>query len=184
MLRVRTGLRYRPGVPVKSHLEEEIVAALRRILRAIAIHSHHLQESCGLTGPQLLTLRVIAQAGELTVSSLARNVALSQSTTSEVVRRLAKQGLVHREVGQDRRSKIVRVTPEGARRAEAAPSLLQDRFHAELEMREEYEQTHILATLQQIAAMMEAEDIEAAPYLTSDASLEDGGSDPTGSDRR
>jgi len=158
---------------VKAHLEEEIVAALRRILRAISLHSHHLQEACGLTGPQLLTLRVVAQADELTISSLARNISLSQSTTSEIVRRLAKQNLVERTTGKDRRSKIVRVTPEGEARAASAPSLLQDEFHTALELREEYEQTQILATLQEIAAMMEAEDLEAAPYLTDDANLED-----------
>ena len=36
----------------------------------------------------------------------------------------------------------------------------------ELEKREQYEQTQILATLQEIAAMMDAEDLEAAPFLT------------------
>jgi hypothetical protein len=91
---------------------------------------------------------------------------------------------VDREVGQDRRSKIVCVTPEGAKRAEAAPSLLPDRFHTELEKREAYEQTQVLATLQRIAAMMEAEDIEPAPALTSDGSVEQGGGDPTGGDRQ
>ena len=155
-------------MPVKPHLEEEIVAALRRILRAIALHSHRLQEDCGLTGPQLLALRVVAQAGELTVSSLARNIALSQSTTSDLLRRLKRQGLVELQVGEDRRSKLVRVTPEGDKRAASAPSLLQERFQSELEKREEYEQTHILATLQEIAAMMEAEDLEAAPILTAE----------------
>jgi DNA-binding MarR family transcriptional regulator len=159
-------------MPVKDHLEEEIVAALRRILRAIAVHSHRLQEECGLTGPQLLVLRVAANAGELSMGALARAVALSQSTTSEIVRRLAKQGLVVREVGEDRRTKLIRVTPDGSQRALSGPSLLQDRFQAELERREEYEQTHILATLQQIAAMMDAEDLPAAPMLTTERGLE------------
>jgi len=161
-------------MPVKAHLEEEIVAALRRILRAVAMHSHQLHESCGLTGPQLLALRVLAQAGELTVSALARNVSLSQSTTSEILRRLVKQGLVERKTGEDRRSKIVRVTEEGKQRALDAPSLLQDRFHEELGKREEYEQTQFLATLQELAAMMDAEDIDAAPILTDDEGLERG----------
>jgi DNA-binding MarR family transcriptional regulator len=158
---------------VKAHLEEEIVAALRRILRGIAVHSHRLLEECGLTGPQLLVLRIVANAGELSVTALARAVALSQSTTSDIVRRLAKQGLVERSAGEDRRTKLVRVTAEGERRALESPSLLQDRFQAELEKREEYEQTHILATLQEIASMMDVEDLDAAPILTTDPLLED-----------
>jgi DNA-binding MarR family transcriptional regulator len=164
-------------VAVKAHLEEEIVAALRRILRAIAVHSHRLQEECGLTGPQLLVLRIVAGAGELRISALARAVALSQSTTSDIVRRLAKQGLVERHTGEDRRTKLVRVTAEGERRALSSPSLLQDRFQAELEKREEYEQTHILATLQQIAAMMDVDELDAAPILTTALLEEDSNRD-------
>jgi DNA-binding MarR family transcriptional regulator len=159
-------------MPVKAHLEEEIVAALRRILRAIAVHSHRLQEDYGLTGPQLLVLRVVANAGELSMGALARAVAMSQSTTSEIVRRLAAQRLIEWEVGEDRRTKLVRVTTAGEHKAKSGPSLLQDRFQAELEKREEYEQTHILATLQQIASMMDAEDLPAAPILTNERGLE------------
>lgn len=158
-----------PEMVVDSHLEEQIVAALRRILHSISIHSHRLRSECGLTGPQLLALRVVADAGELTVSALARSVYLSQSTTSELLRRLALQGLVELHAGDDRRSKVVRVTPEGEKRAKDAPSLLQQHFQAELERREEYEQTRILATLQEIAAMMETEDVGAAPVPTSKA---------------
>jgi DNA-binding MarR family transcriptional regulator len=152
-----------------SHLEAQIVAALRRILRAISIQSHRLRSECGLTGPQLLALRAVADAEELTVSALASRIYLSQSTTSELLRRLALQGLVELNEGDDRRSKVVRVTPEGEQRAKDAPSLLQQPFQAELERREDYEQTRILATLQEIAAMMETEDVGAAPVPTSKA---------------
>ena len=93
---------------------------------------------------------------------------MSQSTTSEIVRRLAKQGLIVRAVGEDRRTKLVRVTPAGERNALSGPTLLHDHFHAELDKREEYEQTHILATLQQIASMMDTEDLAAAPILTTE----------------
>ena len=46
-------------------------------------------------------------------------------------------------------------------------SLLQDRFRTKLAKLEEWEQTLTLATLQRIASMMEAEDLEAAPVLVT-----------------
>lgn len=161
-------------MPIREHLEGEIIAALRRIVRAIAVHSHHLVEECGLTGPQLLVLRAVCRVGEIPISALARGIALSQSTTSEIVRRLEQRGLVERQVAEDRRSRVVRITSEGEQKAKAAPSLLQDRFHAALEAREQYEQTHILATLQEIAAMMGAEEIAAAPILSAGPFAEEG----------
>ena len=48
---------------------------------------------------------------------------------------------------------------------EEAPSPLQERFHHELSRLHEWERTMILATLQRIASMMDAEEIEAAPVL-------------------
>jgi hypothetical protein len=43
---------------------------------------------------------------------------------------------------------------------------LQDRFRRELAKLEQWEQTQLLASLQRIASMMDAEEIEAAPVLT------------------
>ncbi|HYW79092.1 MAG TPA: MarR family winged helix-turn-helix transcriptional regulator, partial [Thermoguttaceae bacterium] len=65
----------------------------------------------------------------------------------------------------DRRSVVVQLTDDGAKLVAEAPSLLQDRFHRELTKVPQWEQTMILATLQRIASMMDAEDIDAAPVL-------------------
>ncbi len=59
----------------------------------------------------------------------------------------------------------VRLTSDGEEVLAAAPSLLQDRFRQELIGLEEWEQTTILATLQRIAAMMDAESLDASPLL-------------------
>ena len=70
---------------------------------------------------------------------------------------------------QDRRRITAAVTAEGFALLEAAPSPLQDRFRSEFAKLEEWEQTQMLATLQRIAAMMDAEELEAAPVLTTEA---------------
>ena len=62
---------------------------------------------------------------------------------------------------------MVVVTPEGGRALQDAPSLLQDRFRSELSRLAEWERTQLLATLQHVAAMMDAEEIDAAPVLAT-----------------
>jgi DNA-binding MarR family transcriptional regulator len=151
-----------------SKLEDEIVVALRRIVRAIDMRSRRLVDEIGLTGPQLLVLREIAFRPGSSLNALARSVNLSQSTVSGVIDRLERQGLVKRDRGTvDRRTVLVTVTPEGGRILRDAPPLLQDYFRQELTRLQDWEQTQILATLQRIASMMDAESIDAAPVLTT-----------------
>ena len=64
-----------------------------------------------------------------------------------------------------------------------APSLLQDRFRQELSSLETWEQMMMLANLQRIASMMDAEALDAAPHLVADARAfeQDPGTQPTSS---
>ena len=147
-------------------LEDEIVASLRRIVRAIDLQSRRMVDQCGLTGPQIVVLREATRLSGSSISALARAVSLGQPTVSGILDRLETQGLVRRERStQDRRSSVVSVTPAGARVLTQAPSLLQDRFRSELSRLEEWERTQILALLQRLASMMDAEAIDAAPML-------------------
>lgn len=155
-------------MPTGEDQEAAIVAALRRIVRAIDLRSRRLVETSGLTGPQLLVLREASRLSGAPVSSLARAVELSQPTVSGIIDRLEKRGLVRRARGTgDRRTVLVTVTTEGGRALRDAPSLLQDRFRSELARLEEWEQTQLLATLQRVATMMGAEEIDAAPVLAT-----------------
>lgn len=146
--------------------EDRIVASIRRIVRAIDLHSRHLMEAHGLTAPQLATLAEAARLADASIGALARAVHLSQPTVSGIVDRLERRGLVRREAAaRDRRSRMIRVTPRGRRVLREAPSLLQDTFRARLARLEEWERTSLLAALQRVAAMMDAEALDAAPLL-------------------
>ncbi len=152
------------GTPLS--MDNQIVAAIRRIMRAVDLHSRRLAEEHGLTGPQLATLQAAASLGESSTGILARAVHLSGPTVTGILDRLAKRGLVDRaRDGQDRRSVTVTLTHSGQEVLAVAPSLLQDRFRRELVRLEEWEQTMILAMLQRIAAMMDAESLDASPVL-------------------
>lgn len=148
--------------------DDRVIAALRRIVRAIDLHSRHLVERFSVTGPQLVALQELARLGQVPVGVLARNVHVSHPTMTGILDRLEKRGLVRRTRDtEDRRRMTVTATDEGLGLLDAAPSPLQDRFRAEFSRLEEWEQTHMLATLQRIATMMDAEELDAAPVLTT-----------------
>jgi DNA-binding MarR family transcriptional regulator len=149
-------------------MEEPILTALRRIIRAIDLRSRRLVEESGLTGPQLMVLRAAARLSGSPIGAIAREVHLSQPTVTGILDRLERQGLIRRERGEpDRRIVLVTVTPEGGRVLRAAPSLLEDGFRTQLARLESWEQTQILATLQRLASMMGAEGLDASPVLAT-----------------
>jgi len=154
------------SMPEPLTLEEQVIAALRRITRAIDLHSRLLLQKYGLTAPQLAALQAIQRMQPITVGVVAKEIHLSQATVTGILGRLESRGLVVRTRGsRDRRSVHVELTEAGDKLVKEAPSLLQERFHHGLSQLKEWEQTMILATLQRIAAMMDAERIEAAPVL-------------------
>lgn len=149
-------------------VENEIVAALRRIMRAVDLHSRHLVHEVGLTWPQLATLRAAERLGDCSIGALARAVHLGQPTLTGIVQRLERAGYVNRSPHEkDGRSVNITITPAGRALLQNAPSLLQDRFHAELAKLKDWERFQTLASLQRIAEMMDVEALDASPILVA-----------------
>ena len=151
-------------------LEDQVIVALRRITRAIDLHSRELMQQVGLTAPQLAALKAIARLQPVTMGALAKSIHLSQATLTGILTRLETRNLVSRVRSvSDRRTVVVEVTEEGRAVLSDAPSLLQEQFRRELLKLQEWEQTQMLAALQRIATMMDAEEIDAAPLLAAGA---------------
>ncbi len=149
-------------------IENQVIVALRRISRAIDLHSRALVQQHGLTAPQLAALQAVGDLQPVPVSGVARSIHLSLATVTGIFNRLETRQLVKRSRdGRDRRTVMVELTDGGAELLKSAPSLLHDRFRRELGKLQEWEQTQLLASLQRIAAMMDAGGIEAAPILGS-----------------
>ena len=147
-------------------IENQVIVALRRISRAIDLYSRALMQGYGLTAPQLAALQAVGELQPVPVSGVARSIHLSLVTVTGIFNRLETRELVKRSRnGRDRRTVMVELTDGGAELLKAAPSLLQDRLRRELAKLEQWEQTQLLASLQHIASMMDAEEIEAAPVL-------------------
>lgn len=151
-----------------QRLDDAIVSALRRIIRAIDLHSRDLLQTCGLTAPQLMTLQELARLQPVPVGVLANAVHVSQATMTGILDRLEQRNLVRRtRDGADRRSVTITMTDEGANLLKTSPSLLQDNFRSRLRELKPAEQTNMLVVLQQIGHMMGAAELHAAPILVT-----------------
>lgn len=145
---------------------EDVLIALRQIIRATDLYSRKLSKVSGLTSPQLLIMQAISAHGEITMGDLASEVSLSQATITTILDRLEKRELVERKRGeQDKRRVYAHLTPAGDDIIDQAPTPLQDEFIERFDRLEDWEQSLILSSLQRVAAMMNAGDIDASPVL-------------------
>lgn len=145
---------------------EEVLVALRRVIRATDLHSRRLVKTASVTGPQLLLLQTLANKGDITISELARDMSLSQATVTTILDRLQRRELVARVRSEtDRRKVYPRLTEHGRKILSSAPMALQDNFVRKFGSLDEWEQSMIIASLQRIAEMMDAKDIDASPFL-------------------
>ncbi|BCS97635.1 MarR family transcriptional regulator [Desulfoluna limicola] len=146
----------------------DLLISLRQIIRATDLHSKQLVKKYGMTGPQLVVIQVIAREGEVSIGSLAKMVSLSQATVTNIVERLEKNGVLKRKKGDtDKRRVLVAATDKALEIIQSKPSLLHEQFVARFEKLESWEQTLLLSSLQRIASMMNAENLEVAPILFS-----------------
>ncbi len=151
----------------------DVLITLRRIIRAIDMRSRRLMQEAGFTGPQLLVMQALARAEEMSAGALAREVNLSQGTVSSILDRLEKRQLLQRiRSHTDRRKIFVSLTEQGREKLRIAPTLLQQRFIQRFTELKDWEQNQILSSLQRLAEMMDAQDIDAAPVLDTRHKLE------------
>ena len=144
----------------------DVLISLRQIIRATDIHSKQLVKRSGLTIPQIMVLKAIHELGDVTIKRISAEVSLSQATVTTILNRLEERKFVERVRSNiDKRIVNVRLAEQGSQALSEAPSLLHERFIKNFESLERWEQTQILSSLQHVASMMDAEEIDAAPIL-------------------
>jgi DNA-binding MarR family transcriptional regulator len=143
-----------------------VFQSLRRIIRAVDLHSRKLSAQHKITGPQLVCLLAVDEHEPVTGSTIARHVYLSPSTVIGILDRLEAKGLIRRERDpKDRRLVQVSLAEQGRALVKSAPSPLQDRLAEAMNKLPEAKQTRIAGALDQIVEMMEVRDVDAAPIL-------------------
>lgn len=145
---------------------EEVLIALRRVIRATDLHSKYLAKTTGLTAPQILLLQTLRDKGQVTIGELAQEMSLSQATVTTILDRLEKRGLVYRQRSlTDKRKVHAYLTETAMETLKSAPIPLQDRFTREFSKLDEWEQAMIMSALKRVAQMMDAQHIDASPVL-------------------
>lgn len=145
---------------------EEVLIALRRVIRATDLHSKYLAKTTGLTAPQILLLQTIRNKGQVTIGELADGISLSQATVTTILDRLEKRDLIYRERSeQDKRKVHAFLTDKSLAILKKAPIPLQEHFARQFADLQDWEQTMIVSALQRVAQMMDAQHIDASPVL-------------------
>lgn len=146
---------------------EEVLVALRRIIRATDQNSKRLKRQAGLTIPQTVLMRAIAANPGATLGDLTEMISLSPATVSVIVDRLEERKLVRRQRNQrDKRIVNVSLTDDGKELLENAPAPLQDVFIRHFDNLSAPQQGAIISSLQALASLFGATDIDASPILT------------------
>lgn len=140
--------------------------ALRRILRATDQFGRQLAKSVGLTAAQFRVLQIVAEKGQCTATSISQQMRITQATVTSLVDKLVHQEMLVRERSQtDWRQTNIVVTEKGRQAIADAPDPLQQRFVRKFSAMEDWEQAALIASLERVATMLDAEDIDAAPVL-------------------
>ena len=145
---------------------QELLIALRKVIRAIGLHSKHLNKTSGLTSPQLIIMQEIDKASGVNSSQVAKNVNLSAATVTNIIDRLESRDLVLRVRNTEDKRKVSLYLTENAKAILLnAPQPLQEHFIENFSNLAQWEQSQLLSSMQRIAGMMDANEIDAAPLL-------------------
>lgn len=148
---------------------QALLISLRKVIRAIDLHSKHLSKTSGLTSPQLLILLEIDKATGINSSQVAKNINLSAATVTNILDRLENKALVSRvRDTKDKRKVGLYLTEKGKALLLNAPQALQEHFIENFSNLAQWEQSQLLSSLERLAEMMDANEIDAAPLLELD----------------
>lgn len=145
---------------------DQSLIAIRRIFRATELYGRELARAAGLTAVQIRVLQIVEETGHATSKEISRRMGVAQATMTALVDRLAAKGMVERRRSEsDRRQTNIFITEEGRAAVKKAPDPLQQRYVKQFEALEDWEQAMIVAALERVASMLDAEEIDASPVL-------------------
>jgi DNA-binding MarR family transcriptional regulator len=110
-----------PARPRRSGLD--VLQQLRVVVRLADAHASMLEQATGVPGAQLWALHEIAEEEGLRVGELAHRMRMHQTTISNLVHKLERQGLVHKDrAGDDQRVVQLRTSAAGRKILRRAPT--------------------------------------------------------------
>jgi DNA-binding MarR family transcriptional regulator len=110
--------------PESAHYRQmlAVLTQFRIVVANLKKHYHDIEKTTGVTGTQLWALIAIAQQPNIKVGELARELAIHQSTASNLLDKLVELELVTRaREGEDQRVVTLRLTKKGQSAVNNAP---------------------------------------------------------------
>lgn len=149
-------------------IEQEIIASIRKIMRAVDIYSNRLKEQIGLNSSQLTCLDYLGQFGPRSISELGKLLSLSPSMLTNIIDQLESRLLVRRvRSDKDRRMIKIELTDMGKQILENSPIFLHKKLENNLSDLSNQERSQILESLNLLIMSIEAEDVDSSPILAS-----------------
>lgn len=135
-----------------------IITAIRRIVRSINLESKRLENNHGISLPQLLTLRFL-QANQnqgASQKAIKDYLSLNASTVTGIITRLEKKGLIVKSPpANDRRLRLLQLSPQGENLLENLPVSLLDALNRRLSQLDPAEFVHLQASLHWLAELFD-----------------------------
>lgn len=145
---------------------DQSLIAIRRIFRATEIYGRELAKAAGLTAVQIRVLQIVDENGQATSKEISQRMGVAQATMTSLIDRLVAKGMVERRRSEaDRRQTNIFITEAGRAAVKKAPDPLQQRYVKQFTALEDWEQAMIVASLERVASMLDAEEIDASPVL-------------------
>jgi|TARA_R110001583_G_scaffold163735_3_gene316047 DNA-binding MarR family transcriptional regulator len=149
-----------------STRSDDALIALRKIQRMTELASKRLAQTAGLTPSQLTVLRMLDEQGEISAGHVAEGTQLKHATITSLVDKLEARGLIaRRRCDTDRRRVWLNLLPEGKEALSVAPDPLHETFAVRFDILPDWEQAMLVAALERAAGLLDAEALDAAPYL-------------------
>ncbi|WP_084193193.1 MarR family winged helix-turn-helix transcriptional regulator [Vibrio aerogenes] len=147
---------------------EELLVALRQIIRIFDLYSRQLTKEYGLTSPQLILMQSIRLSENQTIRELSHQTNMSQATATSILDRLENRGFVVRMRDQNDKRKVHAVlTDSGLAVLNKAPQLMPQDFINHFQSLESWEQNLILSSLKRVAAMTQQTESADTPESTN-----------------
>jgi DNA-binding MarR family transcriptional regulator len=146
--------------------------SMRRIARAIEIHSRRLDRELDLTLPQHVVLASVRDLGEVTSRAISHEADVSPATVVGILDKLEAKGLIERyRSTKDRRIVHTRITRKGEEMLARAPAPLGARFEGEFLALDSETRRHVLASFRRIADLAAPDGLEEVEELPGRGAL-------------
>jgi DNA-binding MarR family transcriptional regulator len=144
---------------------KNIVAVLRRLLRAVYMDNAKMNRQYGVTGPQGGVLRSLRDSGPASSAELSRTLYVTPSTMTGLIDRLESKGLVERikKVG-DRRVLMITLTSAGEELSHRLPDPLELRLVSKLSDLDIGHVKQLSAGVDELLSMVEPAATETLSY--------------------